>query len=161
LTGTDPAQNAGVGGLTQREGADHSSGPARAILNPATAWSAPLDQVEALFAHEGVHHALADRTPALPLWVSEGLGDHVALRANPEAQAAVAARLVAAYGDRGRTPQHKLTMPTDGDFAGDAVTDHGDLQLAYDTAWLMVDALFAKRGNEQGLADLGSLASGD
>ncbi|HSN42774.1 MAG TPA: hypothetical protein VLR88_01805 [Propionibacteriaceae bacterium] len=159
LTGTDPADNVGVGGLTHHEGVDPVPGPARAVLNPATAWSAPLDQVESLLAHEGVHHALADRTPALPLWVSEGLADHVALPASPGWKADVAQRLVAAY--TGGSQPHPLRMPTDADFAGDAVTDHADLQLAYDTAWLMVDTLLSERGSEEGLADLGRLASGD
>lgn len=156
LTGTDPADNVGVGGLTQREGTRSTPGPARVVVNPASAWSAPLDQVESLLAHEGVHHALADLDPALPLWAAEGLADRVALPAHPAWQAQVVPRLVAAYG----TDPGKLAMPTDADFVGDAVADHDDLVLAYDTAWLMVDTLLARRGAVQGLSDLGRLAAG-
>lgn len=156
LTITDEAGNRGVGALTQREGDEVTTGAARVVVNPDSAWSGPLDQVEALLAHEGVHHALADRTPALPLWTTEGLADHVGLPASPGWLAGVEPRLAATFADDPAT----LTMPTDGDFAGDAVTDHAALQSAYDRAWLMVDTLVEHRGRERALDDLARLAAG-
>ncbi len=153
LTASNPADEAVIGGLTQREGVAGAAGAERIVLNPATlARIASPDRV-ILIAHEAVHAALAGMSGTLPTWASEGLADHVALTG--ARLAATKALLVQAYAGR----EASFAIPDAGEFGGGTAGDQTRLTLVYARAWLAVDALVAERGDHF-WGDLAGFAGG-
>ena len=111
----------------------------RVFVNPAALGRIGPTALRVVLTHE-VTHVAAHRLggPDTPLWLSEGLADHVGyLGADvPVGQAAAELR------ERIRAGRVPSALPTDADFSG----DNPDLALAYEGAWLAYELLVEQRG---------------
>ncbi|SEQ62952.1 basic secretory family protein [Microlunatus flavus] len=132
VLGADPAAYARTAAVTRPEGPT-TEAAVRVVVNPSTA-DDPADELGTLLTHETVHVATrSGRSPA-PLWVVEGLAEHVALQAHPDQRAAEVAALRAAPGGP--------ALPPDAAFAAGA----HDVTAAYARAWLACRAVADHRG---------------
>ena len=117
-----------IAGMTRADGPNPATAPIRIVVNPVA--SAKLTKVgmSVLLAHEATHVATHSVDSPAPAWVVEGLADHVAYTAYPDARTAAAAPIVAEVRT-GRVPR---ALPKDDRFRA----SRKQVDLAYAEAWL-------------------------
>ncbi|MCW2607002.1 MAG: hypothetical protein JWO60_1695, partial [Frankiales bacterium] len=117
----------------------------RVVVNPGTFRRLGAVGRRVVLTHEVTHVATRAATgSAVPAWLVEGLADHVGYL-GAEVPLRVAARDLRAAVRRGRVPD---TLPPDSAFDGSSA----DLGQAYEQAWLAVDLLVQRYGDERVVA---------
>lgn len=119
--------------------------PVHVLLNPAVFGELGAGAAQVVATHEATHVALGATRTSAPLWLLEGVADHVALRDSdlPVSDAA------GQYLDRVREDGLPTTLPSEGDF--DA--RQAGLGATYEAAWLAC-RLIAEAYGEDALLDL-------
>ncbi len=118
---------------TTTDGSTLTSAPVHVYLNPDV--FTPLGPVgrQIVVSHEATHVALDAATAELPLWLSEGMADYVALVDTPLPDTVLAAQI----RDLVRTEGPPARLPGEREFDG----SNKDIGAYYEAAWLAVRLL--------------------
>lgn len=141
--GAEPGTFGNVAGVTSTvDGAGSSSAPVHVFLNPDRIGELRPAGAQVVLSHEAAHVALDATSSELPVWLSEGFADYIALRDVPLPLTTTAAQIIRQVRREG-APR---TLPDDGDF------DEGSeyFGAAYEAAWLAC-RLLAQRAGEDAL----------
>lgn len=142
--GAAPGAYDGIAAVTTTISED-TGAPVHVLLNPAVFGELGEGAAQVVATHEATHVALGATQTSAPLWLLEGVADHVALRESslPVSEAA------GQYLEHVRTDGLPTTLPTEGDF--DA--RQAGLGATYEAAWLAC-RLIARTYGENALLDL-------
>ena len=129
---------------TTTDGSSMERAPVHIYLNPRV--FEPLGPVgrQIVLNHEATHVALDATSTGLPLWLSEGMADYVALVGTPLPDAVLAAQI----RDLVRKDGVPAALPGSAEFEG---SNH-DIGAWYEAAWLAV-RLIAETYGDQALLD--------
>ncbi len=94
-----------------------------------------------VLSHEATHVAVGAATTTLPLWLSEGFADYVALRFSPLPESVLGAQIIALVRRDG-SPDH---LPGQAEFNG----GNPDVGAWYEGAWIAVDLLGERYGTDR------------
>ena len=130
-----------IAAVTRADGRNPATAPIRIVVNPVASGKLTEVGVSVLLAHEATHAATHSVDSPAPAWAIEGLADHVAYTAYPDARQAASAPLEAQVRT-GRVPR---ALPEDERFR--ASQKHID--LAYAEAWLACDYVAEKYSSRQ------------
>lgn len=125
---------------TTADGSNLVSSPVHVFLNPAVFDPLGPDGRQIVVSHEAAHVALGATAGEVPLWLSEGTADYVALADSDvptSVLAAQARRLVRQDG-----PPRRLPGPEE--FSG----DNADIGAHYEMAWLAAETIADRYGEE-------------
>lgn len=141
--GVEPGTYGNVAGVTATvDGTGSSSAPVHVFLNPARISELRPAGVQVVVSHEAAHVALDATSSVLPVWLSEGFADYVALRDVPLPLTTTAAQIIRQVRREG--PPRSL--PDDADF--DEESEY--FGAAYEAAWFAC-RLLAQRAGEDAL----------
>ncbi len=112
------------------DGSSLDDAPVHVFLNPAVFDPLGPEGRQIVLSHEATHVALGAATTRLPLWLSEGIADYVALYGNPLPATVLAAQIRRLVQDQG-APK---ALPGSAEFAG----TNQDIGAWYEAAWLAV-----------------------
>lgn len=138
---SSPAGLEVVGATTVGErSAGRQAGADRVVLGPDAAGRLTAEGRVVVLAHEFAHVAMRSTTRAeLPMWLAEGLAEHLAYRASGLDTRVVAAAAIA----RAQTSEWPTRLPVAGDFD----TAGREFGTAYQVSWLAVRELAQRRGD--------------
>ncbi len=154
-SGLSPQDASAIAAVTTTPDGDFTDvSAAQVYLNPDVYGPLSPAAQEIVLAHEATHIATEAIRTSMPLWLSEGFADYVALRDNPRPVSELAGQVLAEVSDDG--PPRGLPGPEDFDGSDEGVG------AAYEGAWLAV-RLLAEQYGEERLLDFYSAAdrSGD
>ncbi|MFS3129703.1 hypothetical protein ACLM5J_14985 [Nocardioides sp. Bht2] len=142
--GTDPGSYRGIAAVTTPvDGSTAPGAPTHIFLNPAQFGSLAPRGAQVVITHEVTHVATGAATAvAVPLWLTEGFADYVALRGSDVPVTRAAAQIIAQVRKNGAP----TTLPSDAEFAARTAK----LGASYEAAW-MVCTVLADRGGESAL----------
>ena len=115
--------------------------PVHVYLNPAVFGPLGPRGQQIVVSHEATHVAVGAENTTLPLWLSEGFADYVALRFSPLPETVLGAQIATLVGKEG-APDH---LPGTAEFEG----SNPDVGAWYEGAWIAVDLLGEKYGTER------------
>ncbi|QIK76893.1 hypothetical protein [Nocardioides piscis] len=133
------------------DGSGRTGAPVRVFVNPEVSGRLRGAGAQVVISHEVVHVATDANTAVLDPWLLEGFADYVALR-DVDLPLDITAARAAASVRRNGVPDH---LPGTAEFDPSA----GDLQAAYEMAWLACVEVAARAG-EDGLVTVYEKASG-
>jgi hypothetical protein len=126
--------------------------PVHVFLNPSVFGPLGPEGRQIVLSHEATHVALGAATATMPLWLSEGMADYVALVGNPLPATVLAAQIRRLVRDQG-PPK---ALPGSAEFAG----SNRDIGAWYEAAWLAV-RLIAETHGRRALLDFYARAEAD
>ena len=140
-SGLPPAQASGIAAVTTTTdtGGDARS-PVHVYLNPRVFGPLGPRGQQIVVSHEATHVAVGAATTSLPLWLSEGYADYVALRFSRLPATVLGSQIRELVRKHG-LPTH---LPGQDEFAG----DNPDVGAWYEGAWLAVRVLGERYGAE-------------
>jgi hypothetical protein len=115
--------------------------PVHVYLNPAVFDPLGPRGQQIVVSHEATHVAVGAANTNLPLWLSEGFADYVALRFSPLPETVLGAQITSLVRKEG-APEH---LPGTAEFDG----SNPDVGAWYEGAWIAVDLLGEKYGTER------------
>lgn len=122
------------------DGSGRVSSPVHVFLNPAVFDGLGPDGRQIVVSHEAAHVALGATAGVVPLWLSEGTADYVAL-----ADSEVPVRVLAAQARRlVREDGPPRRFPGVAEFSG----DNEDIGAHYEMAWLAADTIAEEYGED-------------
>lgn len=124
-----PGAYEGIAAVTTTiDGSRQADAPVAIVINPSVfAGLGPIG-AHVVVTHESTHVATDATTVSMPLWIAEGFADYVGVGA-VDVPLSVSARV--AFRDV-RSHGLPASLPTDAEFRGEG----GDIELAYEQAWL-------------------------
>jgi hypothetical protein len=152
-SGLDASESRAIAAVTtSTDGSSPGRAPVHVFLNPKV--FGPLGPVgrQIVVTHEATHVALDGTTTTLPLWLSEGMADHVALAGTSLPDSVLAAQI----RDLVREEGAPRALPGPAEFDG----SNQDIGAWYEAAWLAV-RLIADTYGEQALLDFYRRAEAD
>ncbi len=123
---------------TTTDGSSLPTSPEHVYVNPDVYGPLEAAGQQIVLSHEATHVALGAAVSTMPLWLSEGIADYVALAGTRLPDAVLAAQ-VAALVRAGGVPAH---LPDAADFDG----ANPDIGAAYEGSWLLVRMLAREHG---------------
>ena len=148
-----PASRTIAAVTTTTDGSRLATAPVHVFLNPAVFDPLGPEGRQIVLSHEATHVALgAATTASLPLWLSEGIADYVALVGNPLPDTVLAAQIRRLVQEDG-APK---ALPGPAEFAG----SNTDIGAWYEAAWLAV-RLIAETYGRPALLEFYSRAEAD
>lgn len=144
VLGTDPGSHAGIAAVTTPiDGSTAPGAPTHIFLNPAQFASLKPRGAQVVITHEITHVATEAATAVgVPLWLTEGFADYVALRDSTVPLKQAASQIIAQV----RASGAPKALPSDAEFAARTAK----LGASYEAAWLVCEVL-AERGGEAAL----------
>lgn len=139
VSGLSVASANGIAAVTTSpDGSQARGGPERVFLNPAV--FGPLGPVgqQIVLSHELTHVAVDGATSAMPLWLSEGYADYVALRDSDVPVSTLAAQILRLV----RTDEVPRALPRGSQFDG----ADPDVGAWYESSWLAARLLAQEYG---------------
>lgn len=139
--GVEPGTFGNVAGVTATvDGTGSSAVPVHVFLNPARIAELRPAGAQVVVSHEAAHVALDATSSVLPVWLSEGFADYVALRDVPLPLTTTAAQIIRHVRREG-PPR---TLPGDEDF--DEESEY--FGAAYEASWFACRLLAERAGED-------------
>jgi hypothetical protein len=126
------------------DGSTVGGAPVHVFLNPGVFDPLGPQGRQIVLSHEATHVALGAATADMPLWLSEGMADYVALVDNPLPATVLAAQIRRLVQEKG-APK---ALPGPREFAG----SNRDIGAWYEAAWLAVRLIAETHGRRALLA---------
>lgn len=140
--GAEPGTFDGVAGVTASPDGDAEDGrAAHVFLNPERMSRLEPRGAQVVVSHEAAHVALGATESDLPVWLSEGMADYVALRDVPLPLSTAASQII----DRVRREGPPRSLPDEEDFDDDSEY----FGAAYEASWLACRMLAARSGERE------------
>ena len=140
--GAEPGTFGNVAGVTATvDGTGSRGAPVHVFLNPARIRELRPAGAQVVVSHEAAHVALDATSSALPVWLSEGFADYVALRDVPLPLRTTAGQIIRQVRREG-PPR---TLPGDADF--DEESEY--FGAAYEASWLACRLLAERVGEDE------------
>lgn len=141
-SGLPPEDASAIAAVTTTPDGDFSDvSTAQVYLNPDVYGPLAPGAQEIVLAHEATHVATDAIRTSMPLWLSEGFADYVALRDTPRPVSELAGQVLAEVSKDGPPP----ALPGPEDFDG----SDESIGAAYEGAWLAVRLLGEQYGEER------------
>ena len=141
--GVEPGTYGNVAGVTATvDGSGSSGAPVHVFLNPARIRELRPAGAQVVVSHEAAHVALDATSSVLPVWLSEGFADYIALRDVPLPLSTTAGQIIRQVRREGPT----RTLSGDADF--DEASEY--FGAAYEASWFAC-RLLAQRVGEDAL----------
>jgi hypothetical protein len=138
-SGLSPADARAIAAVTTTtDGSLEPTSPVHIYLNPPVFDPLGPRGQQIVVSHEAGHVALGAATTSLPLWLSEGMADYLALVHTDLPVRTLAAQILSLVRKQG--PPREL--PGTGEFAG----SNPDIGASYEAAWLAVRLLGEQHG---------------
>jgi len=140
LLGSTRPDLAGIAAVTATvDGSDHRSAPVQVVLNAPIFGALGARAARFVLAHELTHTTTGATTSSMPLWVTEGFADYIALHHSRLPLEAAVGQVLSRVGRSG-APR---ALPADSDFAAQG----SGLGRAYEEAWLAFRMLAERHGH--------------
>lgn len=123
---------------TTVDGSDQQGAPVVVVVNASVFDRLGPIGSHVVISHESTHAATGAAVVGMPLWVAEGFADYVGVGA-VDVPISVSARVVTRDVRRAGAPR---ALPSNDDFSA----GQGDLELAYERAWLANRLIAAEHG---------------
>ena len=128
-----PASRTIAGVTNTTDGSTLPDAPVHVFLNPDVFGPLGPEGRQIVLSHEATHVALGAATARMPLWLSEGMADYVALVDHPLPATVLAAQIRRLVREQGAPEE----LPGSGEFSG----SNPDIGAWYEAAWLAVQEI--------------------